>query len=77
MAELTETAVLYVSLAARDGAFAGRAFVAVSSTGIYCTMQCPSRLPLEKHCRFFEAAADCRAAGFRACKRCRPDALRC
>ena len=54
---------------ARDGAFV----YAVRSTGIYCRPSCPSRRPRRERVRFFAAAADAERAGFRACKRCRPD----
>lgn len=77
MAEIFNTGALYVSLAARDKTYLGQVFVGVESTGIFCTMGCASRAPLEKNCRFFETAADCLAAGFRACKRCGPEKVRC
>lgn len=72
MAEIADIDTLYASLTARDGAFAGKAYVGVRSTEIFCAMGCPSRTPLEKNCRFFETIEDCVSAGFRACKRCRP-----
>ncbi len=59
----------------RDPRFDGRLFVGVLSTGIYCRPSCPSRTPLRRNCAFFTSAAGCVAAGFRACRRCRPDAL--
>ena len=46
---------------------------AVRSTGIYCRTDCPSRRPDRLHVRFFARPADAEAAGFRACKRCRPE----
>ena len=48
MAQLTAHGPLYGSLAARDGTYLGLAYVGVISTGIFCTMACPSRTPLEK-----------------------------
>ena len=57
----------------RDPAADGRFFIAVKTTGIYCRPICPAR-PLRKNVSFFELAEDCRAAGYRACKRCKPDA---
>lgn len=48
-------------------------FYAVLSTGIYCRTSCPSRRPRRANVRFFDAAADARAAGFRACRRCKPE----
>ena len=46
---------------------------AVRSTGIYCRSCCASRLPLTKNVEFFETSIAAELAGYRACKRCRPD----
>lgn len=48
-------------------------FYAVTTTGIYCRTGCKSRPPLAKNVRRFKTAALARAAGFRPCKRCKPD----
>jgi AraC family transcriptional regulator of adaptative response/methylated-DNA-[protein]-cysteine methyltransferase len=45
---------------------------AVATTGVFCRPTCKSRLPLRANVRFFATAAEAKAAGFRACKRCRP-----
>ncbi len=66
--------VCYRALAARDSRFDGWFFTAVTSTGVYCRPSCPARTPLRAHVRFYASAAACQQAGFRACKRCRPDA---
>jgi AraC family transcriptional regulator of adaptative response / DNA-3-methyladenine glycosylase II len=66
--------VCYRALASRDARFDGRFFVGVTSTGIYCRPICPARTPLRRNCRFFPAAAAAADAGFRACRRCRPEA---
>ncbi|MCG2798972.1 MAG: helix-turn-helix domain-containing protein [Cellulomonas sp.] len=58
----------------RDARFDGRFIHAVTSTGIYCRPSCPARTPAEAHMRFYPTAAAAQGAGFRACKRCRPDA---
>jgi AraC family transcriptional regulator of adaptative response / DNA-3-methyladenine glycosylase II len=63
------------AVSSRDPRFDGRLFVGVLSTGIYCRPSCPSRTPLPRNCTYFPTAAACVAAGFRACRRCRPDAL--
>ena len=55
---------------AADGLFV----YAVRSTGVYCRPSCPSRRPRRDRVAFFETTGAARAAGFRACKRCRPDA---
>jgi AraC family transcriptional regulator of adaptative response / DNA-3-methyladenine glycosylase II len=59
---------------ARDPRFDGWVFCAVRTTGIYCRPSCPARTPKRENVRFFVSAAAAQAAGFRACKRCRPDA---
>jgi methylphosphotriester-DNA--protein-cysteine methyltransferase len=71
---LPDADTLYESLVARDGRFEGLAFACVKTTGIYCRPVCPSRSPLRPNVVFRETVAECEAAGFRACKRCRPDA---
>jgi AraC family transcriptional regulator of adaptative response/methylated-DNA-[protein]-cysteine methyltransferase len=46
---------------------------AVITTGVYCLVDCPSRRPLAKNVAFFSSCAEAEGAGFRACKRCRPN----
>jgi AraC family transcriptional regulator of adaptative response / DNA-3-methyladenine glycosylase II len=58
-----------------DPRFDGWFFCAVTSTGIYCRPSCPARTPKRENVRFFATAAGAQTAGFRACKRCRPDAV--
>ncbi|MGA9113170.1 MAG: AlkA N-terminal domain-containing protein [Candidatus Dormiibacterota bacterium] len=64
----------YRAVESRDRRFEGRFLVAVTTTGVYCRIGCPSRTPAPGHVRFFPSPAAAEAAGFRACKRCRPDA---
>lgn len=64
----------YAALQARDRRYDGWFIVGVSSTGIYCRPSCPARTPKREHVRFFATSAAAQGAGFRACKRCRPDA---
>ncbi len=59
---------------AEDPRFDGWVFCGVKSTGIYCRPSCPARTPKRENVCFFSTAAAAQAAGFRACKRCRPDA---
>jgi AraC family transcriptional regulator of adaptative response/methylated-DNA-[protein]-cysteine methyltransferase len=70
---IPDPATCYAAMAARDRAFDGVFFVGVTSTGIYCRPVCPARTPLLKNCTFHASAEAARAAGFRACKRCRPE----
>ncbi len=58
----------------RDPRFDGRFFVGVLSTGIYCRPICPARLPKEANVRYYATAAAAQEAGFRPCRRCRPEA---
>jgi len=58
----------------RDARFDGWFFTAVVTTGIYCRPSCPARPPKASNMRFHPSAASAQQAGFRACKRCRPDA---
>ena len=57
----------------RDRAFDGRVIGAVRTTGIYCKPSCPARRPKREHVIFFADAGAARAAGYRACLRCKPD----
>jgi AraC family transcriptional regulator of adaptative response / DNA-3-methyladenine glycosylase II len=63
----------YRALLARDARFDGRFFTAVLSTGIYCRPICPARTPGRRNVRFYACAAAAESAGFRACRRCRPE----
>ncbi|WP_055478115.1 Ada metal-binding domain-containing protein [Sphaerimonospora mesophila] len=63
----------YLAVSARDPRFDGRFYTAVTSTGIYCRPICPARTPARKNVRFFRHAAAAEAAGFRPCRRCRPE----
>ena len=64
----------YRAVRSRDTRFDGRFVTAVRTTGIYCRPSCPAQTPRRENVRFFPRAAVAAAAGFRACKRCRPDA---
>ena len=63
------------ALASRDAAADGTFVYGVTSTGVYCRPSCPSRRPRADRVRFFDTTTDARHAGFRACKRCRPDTV--
>lgn len=64
----------YRAVQSKDARFDGWFVTAVLSTKIYCRPSCPVRPPLAKNMRFLPTAAAAQLAGFRACKRCRPDA---
>lgn len=64
----------YRAVTAKDRRFDGWFITAVTSTHIYCRPSCPALTPRRSNVRFFATPAAAQAAGFRACKRCRPDA---
>jgi AraC family transcriptional regulator, regulatory protein of adaptative response / DNA-3-methyladenine glycosylase II len=64
----------YRAVQSKDARFDGWFVTAVLSTGIYCRPSCPARSPYARNVRFYPTAAAAQRAGFRACKRCRPDA---
>jgi AraC family transcriptional regulator of adaptative response / DNA-3-methyladenine glycosylase II len=64
----------YQAAISKDARFDGVFFIAVSSTGIYCRPSCPAITPKREHMRYYRTAAAAQEAGYRACKRCRPDA---
>ena len=59
----------------RDLAFDGTFLFAVRTTGVYCRPSCASRPAKRENVSFFSTAAEAEKAGYRACKRCRPDQL--
>jgi AraC family transcriptional regulator of adaptative response / DNA-3-methyladenine glycosylase II len=65
----------YEAVRGRDPRFDGVFFIAVLTTGIYCRPSCPATTPKRENVRFYPSAAAAQAAGFRACRRCRPDAV--
>jgi len=75
MTEALDHERCYRAVAGRDARFDGWFFTAVRTTGIYCRPSCPARTPLARNVTFFTTAAAAQAAGYRACRRCRPDAV--
>lgn len=64
----------YRAITTRDARFDGQFCMAVTSTGIYCRPSCPARTPKPGNVVFFTTSAAAHEAGFRACKRCLPEA---
>jgi AraC family transcriptional regulator of adaptative response / DNA-3-methyladenine glycosylase II len=64
----------YRAVQSRDARFDGVFVTAVHTTGIYCRPSCPAITPRAVNVSFFATAAAAQQRGFRACKRCRPDA---
>ncbi|KAA1425563.1 AlkA N-terminal domain-containing protein [Nocardioides antri] len=69
-----DTESCYAAVKSRDRRFDGVFYIAVRTTGIYCRPSCPARTPGLQNVTFHRSAASAQAAGYRACKRCLPDA---
>ncbi|MEV0457883.1 AlkA N-terminal domain-containing protein [Catellatospora methionotrophica] len=65
----------YRAVSSRDSRFDGRFWFGVTSTGIYCRPSCPARTPKSENVKYFVSAAAAARNGFRACRRCAPDAV--
>jgi AraC family transcriptional regulator of adaptative response / DNA-3-methyladenine glycosylase II len=63
----------YQAIITHDSRFDGRFFVAVKTTRIYCRPICRVKSPMRKNCTFYTHAAEAEVAGYRPCKRCRPE----
>jgi AraC family transcriptional regulator, regulatory protein of adaptative response / methylated-DNA-[protein]-cysteine methyltransferase len=63
----------WAAFSARDRSMDGRFVGAVKTTGIYCKPSCPARHPKRENVSFYADGSAARAAGFRACLRCKPD----
>lgn len=64
----------YRAISSRDTRFDGQFVVAVRSTKIYCRPSCPARTPKPENVSFYRTSAAAHEAGYRACKRCLPEA---
>jgi AraC family transcriptional regulator of adaptative response / DNA-3-methyladenine glycosylase II len=71
---LPDPETCYRAVSGRDPRFDGWFFTAVRTTGIYCRPSCPALTPKRHNVDFYPSAAAAQRCGFRACKRCRPDA---
>ena len=73
LASSIDDSAAWAAAVAKDRRFDGQFVTGVLSTGIYCRPSCPARPPKRQNVRFFVDGAAARAAGLRACLRCRPD----
>ena len=63
----------WAAVVKRDPAADGKFYYSVSTTGVFCRPVCPSRLARPEHVLFHATCADAQQAGYRPCKRCKPD----
>jgi AraC family transcriptional regulator of adaptative response/methylated-DNA-[protein]-cysteine methyltransferase len=66
---------MYAAVAERDASCDGQFYYGVITTGVFCKPSCAARLAKRENMRFFTDASSASRAGFRPCKRCRPDNL--
>ena len=65
----------YKAVESCNAHFDGSFFYGVGTTGVFCRPSCHARMPKRENIRYFDAAEDAISAGFRPCKKCRPDLL--
>lgn len=70
-----DEALFWRAVRTRDARFDGVVYYAVRTTGVFCRPGCPSRRPRPENVVYFTDPSAAAEAGFRACRRCRPDAL--
>lgn len=76
MVSLPDSDTAWRAVASRDRAWDGHFVYGVTSTRIFCRPSCPSRRPRRDRIRVFPTSEEAKTAGFRACRRCRPDSER-
>lgn len=72
-AAATEHDARWASIVAREPEADGQFYYSVQTTGVYCRPSCAARLPRPEHVRFHATCKDAEQAGFRPCRRCKPD----
>jgi AraC family transcriptional regulator of adaptative response/methylated-DNA-[protein]-cysteine methyltransferase len=71
--DMMDTDACWAAVLARDTAADGRFYYSVATTGVYCRPSCPSRKPKQENVRFHASREEAEGAGFRPCRRCKPD----
>ena len=71
--DMIDTDACWAAVLARDPAADGRFYYSVATTGVYCRPSCPSRKPNQENVRFHANREEAVRAGFRPCRRCKPD----
>src|ERR1700727_3477466 len=75
LATATQSDPRWHSVVAREGAADGKFFYSVKTTGVYCRPSCGARLARPENVQYHLTCEDAEKAGFRACKRCKPDQM--
>jgi AraC family transcriptional regulator of adaptative response/methylated-DNA-[protein]-cysteine methyltransferase len=73
LATATTSDARWASVVARDPQADGTFYYSVETTGVYCRPSCAARLPRPQHVRFHATCTEAEQAGFRPCKRCKPN----
>lgn len=71
-AQFSTDGARWKAVVCNDSSANGAFYYAVKTTGVYCRPSCTSRLPNRANTEYFATCAEAEAAGYRACKRCRP-----
>lgn len=71
--EAFSTGVMWQAVAAGDEHYDGRFYYGVKTTKIFCRPSCHSKLPKQENAVYFKSVEEATAAGYRPCKRCRPE----
>lgn len=74
-ARAAQDAQRWASVVAKDKTADGQFYTAVATTGIYCRPSCAARRPKRENVTFYDTCAEAEAAGYRPCKRCKPNEL--
>ncbi|MDD5581515.1 MAG: bifunctional DNA-binding transcriptional regulator/O6-methylguanine-DNA methyltransferase Ada [Methylobacter sp.] len=72
-AGITEKDPRWIAIAARDPLADGKFYYSVKTTGVYCRPSCPARLAKPENVQLYNSREDAEKAGYRPCKRCKPD----
>jgi AraC family transcriptional regulator of adaptative response/methylated-DNA-[protein]-cysteine methyltransferase len=75
LADATTSDKRWSFIVARDKAADGKFYYSVATTGVYCRPSCGARLARPENVRFYASVAEAEKAGFRACRRCKPNGL--
>src|SRR5688500_6143040 len=72
-AAVTQDDLRWAAVGARDARADGRFFYSVKTTGVYCRPSCAARLPRPENVEFYATLREAESAGYRPCKRCKPE----
>src|ERR1700678_430957 len=75
LAKATQSDPRWHSVVEREGAADGKFFYSVRTTGVYCRPSCGARIARPENVQYHLTCEEAESAGFRACKRCKPNMI--